>query len=313
MKSIAIRSLRRLRRAATVLISVYAITFVFIRLTPGNPFANRAPRALSERAQAEIEAQFSLDDPWYVQLLRYPLRAMRGDLGVSYSHQGQAVTDVITERLGPTSALIVGALVLGLVVGVPLGVYTALRRNSWLDHVVSAVTTVGVAIPVFVVTPILVVVLAVYTSVLPSQGWDGPASTTAIIPVVALALEPIAIIARFTRSSMVEVMSGDHIRTARARGLRHSTVVYRHGLKNAATPIATVTGLELAAMTGSVLFVEQAYNVPGLGREFLAAITARDYPVILALTLLFSVLIVVANMVVDVSYARFDPRTAEIA
>lgn len=312
MSPLAKSTLRRFGRALTVLLSVYAITFVFIRLTPGNPFANRAPRALSDEAQRQIERQFSLDDPWYIQFVRYPLRALTGDLGVSYSHQGQEVTGVIAERLAPTASLLVSALVIGLLVGIPIGIFTALRQNSWVDHVVSALTTAGVALPVFVVTPILVIVFAVYVHLLPPQGWDGLFTTTAVIPIIALSLEPIAIIARFTRSSMVEAMRSDHIRTARARGLRHSTVVYRHGLKNGATPIATVTGLEVAALTGSVLFVEQAYNVQGLGGEFLSAITARDYPVILALTLLFSVVIVVANLAVDLAYGQLDPRTVAL-
>lgn len=310
MSSDATNVARRVGRALSVLFAVYAITFVFIRLTPGNPFANRAPRALSEQAQQQIEAQFSLDDPWYVQFVRYPLHALTGDLGVSYSHQGQAVTDVIADRAGPTASLLLAAIVIGLLVGIPVGVFTALRQNSWLDHTVSTLTTAGVAVPVFVVTPVFVVLFAVYADLLPSQGWDGLLTMTAIIPVVALSLEPIAIIARFTRSSMIEVLQSDHIRTARARGLRHSTVVYRQALKNASIPIVTVTGLEVAALTGSVLFVEQAYNVPGLGSEFLAVITARDYPVILALTLLFSIVIVVANLAVDVSYGHLDPRTA---
>lgn len=299
---------RRVGRTAVVLLVVYAITFVCIRLTPGNPFASRAPRALSPEQQARLEQQFGLDDPWPVQFVRYLVRALTGDFGVSYAHQGEAVLDVILARLWPTMSLVGAALLLGVLIGVPLGVAAALRSGSWLDHLLSGVSTLGVAIPVFVATPVFVIVLSVYAGWLPAQGWDGLLSTTAIIPIVVLSLEPVAVTARFTRASMIEVLRSDHHRTARARGLAHRTVVFRFALKNGLVPVTTITGLQVAGLLGSVVLVESAYNVPGLGKEFLAAITARDYPVVMASTLFFATLIVVANLLVDIAYSRLDPR-----
>lgn len=293
-----------------VLLVVYAITFFCIRLTPGNPFASRAPRALSPEQQALLEAQFGLDDPWPVQFVRYLGQALRGNFGVSYAHQGQSVASVIADRLAPTVLLIGAALLVGLIVGIPLGIVAALRHNSWFDHVVSGVVTLGVGVPVFVATPVLVVLLAVYAGWLPAQGWNGIFSAAAIIPVLVLSLEPIAVISRFTRTSMIEVLGSDHLRTARARGLSRRSVTFKFGLKNALVPVTTITGLQVAGLIGSVVLVEQAYNVPGLGKEFLAAITARDYPVLMAATLLFALAIVVANLTVDLLYARLDPRTA---
>jgi ABC-type dipeptide/oligopeptide/nickel transport system permease component len=299
---------RRTGRTGVVLLVVYAITFVCIRLTPGNPFAARAPRALSPDQQARLERQFGLDDPWPVQFVRYLFKALRGDFGVSYAHQGEDVVDVIFARAWPTMSLVGAALLVGLVVGVPLGVAAALRNDSWFDHLLSGVSTLGVAIPVFVATPVLVILLSVYAGWLPAQGWDGLISTTAIIPIVVLALEPIAVTARFTRASMIEVLRSDHHRTARARGLARRTVVFRFALRNGLVPVTTITGLQVAGLLGSVVLVESAYNVPGLGKEFLAAITARDYPVVMAATLIFAAVIVVANLLVDVAYARLDPR-----
>lgn len=301
----------RVGRMAVVLLVVYAITFVCIRLTPGNPFASRAPRALSPDQQARLERQFGLDDPWPVQFVRYLVRALRGDFGVSYAHQGEAVLDVMLDRVWPTLLLVGAALLVGLVVGIPLGVLAALRNNSWFDHLLSAAVTLGIAIPVFVAAPMLVIVLAVYTGLLPAQGWDGLFSTSAIIPVITLAMEPLAVTARYTRTSMIEVLRSDHHRTARARGLARRTVVFRFALKNALVPVTTVTGLEVAALLGSVVLVESAYNVPGLGKEYLAAITARDYPVVMAATLLFAALIVLANLTVDIAYTRLDPRVID--
>ena len=299
---------RRAGRTGVVLLVVYAITFVCIRLTPGNPFAARAPRALSPDQQARLERQFGLDDPWPVQFVRYLFKALSGDFGVSYAHQGEDVVDVIFARAWPTMSLVGAALLVGLVVGVPLGVAAALRNDSWFDHLLSGVSTLGVAIPVFVATPVLVILLSVYAGWLPAQGWDGLISTTAIIPIVVLALEPIAVTARFTRASMIEVLRSDHHRTARARGLTRRTVVFRFALRNGLVPVTTITGLQVAGLLGSVVLVESAYNVPGLGKEFLAAITARDYPVVMAATLIFAAVIVVANLLVDVAYARLDPR-----
>ncbi|MFN6121928.1 MAG: ABC transporter permease [Actinomycetes bacterium] len=299
---------RRVGRTGVVLLVVYAITFVCVRLTPGNPFAARAPRALSPDQQARLERQFGLDDPWPVQFVRYLFRALSGDFGVSYAHQGEDVVDVIVARAWPTMSLVGAALLVGLVVGVPLGVAAALRNDSWFDHLLSGVSTLGVAIPVFVATPVLVIVLSVYAGWLPAQGWDGLISTTAIIPIVVLALEPIAVTARFTRASMIEVLRSDHHRTARARGLARRTVVFRFALRNGLVPVTTITGLQVAGLLGSVVLVESAYNVPGLGKEFLAAITARDYPVVMAATLIFAAVIVVANLLVDVAYASLDPR-----
>lgn len=301
---------RRLLGLIPLLLIVYTITFLLIAATPGNPFASRSVRALPPEVQAEIEASYGLDRPMPVQYVDYLGNAARGDFGPSYSQQGESVGEVLGPGIPTTLSLVFTAIVIGVVIGIPLGVVAANRRGRPMDHAIGMGTTLGVAVPVFVSVPVLIIVLGVYLGLVPTAGWDGLLSRSAIVPLLALAAEPAAVVAWFTRASMIEVMSSDPIRTARAQGLRRRTIRYQRGLRNGLVPVLTITGIEVAALFASVFYVEQIANIPGFGRELIAALGARDFPVIMAGTLFVTLLIALVNLLVDVAYGFADPRVS---
>jgi ABC-type dipeptide/oligopeptide/nickel transport system permease component len=299
--------LRRILRIVPVLLVVYTITFFLFKATPGSPFQIGTKPLPADTVKA-LEAQYGLDAPWYKQYVTYLWDALHGDFGPSYAKRGQTVSSILAPAIPITLELALAAFVIGSLLGVTLGMVGAVRRNTVTDYVASGSATLGVSIPAYVSVSVLIVIFGVWLKWLPVSGWNGLFSMSAIIPVVALALEPLAVVARFTRTSALDVLGSGYLQTCKARGLRRRTILFRHTMKNALIPVLTVGGLEFAALLGGSFFVESIANIPGLGRATVTALIGRDFPVIMATVLISAVAIVVVNMIVDVVYLLLDPR-----
>jgi len=303
------------RVAATVPVLVFVAVFVFamLRLTPGDPAAVLAGDNATPQQIEEIRAQLGLDEPVWTQFAIYAARLVQGDLGVSYFFN-QPVTDLIAQRIEPTLSLALVTILFTVVVAVPLGTLAAYRHGSWLDRLVMGFSVAGFSIPVFVLGYLLIWIFAVELRWLPVQGFVGireglwPFLERMILPASALSVIYIALIARITRASVLEVLGEDYVRTARAKGLAELPVVTRHALRNAAVPIVTVVGVGIALLIGGVVVTESVFNIPGLGRLTVDAVLARDYPTIQAVILLFSFLYVLINLLIDLAYLVLDPR-----
>lgn len=303
------------RIAATIPVLVFVAVFVFamLRLTPGDPAAVLAGDNATPQQIEEIRAQLGLDEPVWTQFAIYASRLVQGDLGVSYFFN-QPVTDLIAQRIEPTLSLALVTILFTVVVAVPLGTLAAYRHGSWLDRLVMGFSVAGFSIPVFVLGYLLIWIFAVELRWLPVQGFVGirdglwPFLERMILPASALSVIYIALIARITRASVLEVLGEDYVRTARAKGLAELAVVTRHALRNAAVPIVTVIGVGIALLIGGVVVTESVFNIPGLGRLTVDAVLARDYPTIQAVILLFSFLYVLINLLIDLTYLVLDPR-----
>jgi ABC-type dipeptide/oligopeptide/nickel transport system permease component len=286
---------------------VYTIIFALIHLTPGNPWDN-IDKPFPPEVLQNLEAKYHLTDPLWKQYLDYLDGVVtRFDFGPSYKRTLTA-NDIIGQFFPVSLELGAVAFVLAVIVGVTLGVISAVRQNTIVDHLAMFFSVFGVATPSFVITTLMIVVFAVDLHLVPTSGWNGLFSKDIIIPAVALALGPMAVLARFTRASMLETIRNDFVRTARAKGLRETWVIVRHALPNALIPVVTVSSVTLADLITGSFFVESICGVPGIGRYFVSTVQDRDYPVLMAVTLLYAILIWVMNLVADVSYATIDPR-----
>lgn len=285
----------------------YTLVFVLIKLTPGNPW-DTSEKPFRPEVLKALEAKYHYNDPIWKQYLSYLERIVfHFDFGPSYKRNVNA--NEIIERYFPVS-LQLGAVafVIAVVFGISLGVISAIKQNTLTDHIAMLFSVIGVATPSFVVITLMVIFLAVNLGWLPAFGWNGIFSKTIIIPALALAVGPMAVIARYTRASMLESIRMDYIRTARAKGLAERPVIIGHALKNALIPVVTVSGLALADLITGSFFVEAIYGVPGIGRYFVSTVSDKDYPVLMAVTLLFAGLIWLMNFFADVTYAVIDPR-----
>jgi len=300
--------LRRIAGAVPLVLIVYTITFVLIRSTPGNPFAARSNRTLTGDALAQIESYYGLDRPWYQQYLGYLTSAVRGDFGPSYSKQGQSVSEILCRTIGVSLTLVLAALVVAAAIGIPVGVLAAQRRGSVLDRAVSVVTSIALATPAFVIVPALTILLGVYGGLVPTGGWDGLFSASAVVPIIALAASPAAVLTSYTRASLSDALSSDFVRTAWAQGLRRRTVLWHRSLKNGSAPVLTAFGTEAAATFAAVLVVETVAGIPGFGYEMVAAFGSRDYPIVMAGTLVLATLVAASSVTADAAYAMLDPR-----
>jgi oligopeptide transport system permease protein len=299
--------IRRLLWTIPSLLVVYTLTFGLIHATPGGPW-DQSEKPLPANIIANLNKQYHLDDPLWEQYTDYLWNALHGDLGPSYRSVERRVSDVIRDTLPVSLQLGVAALLLSLLIAVPLGVISAVKQNTWIDYVASLVAVVGLATPPFVRVALLIVVFSLALRWLPTGGWDGLFSPRAIIPVLALALGPGATLSRYVRSSLLEVIRQDYTRTARAKGVGERRIVFAHALRNALIPVCTVAGVTLVTLITGAFFVEQVYEIPGIGRQFVGAVTGRDYPMILGIVLVFAVLITGMNLAIDVLYAYLDPR-----
>ena len=304
---------RRLLAMIPVMAVVAVFVFLLLRLTPGDPAAIIAGDNATSQDVAMIRARLGLDRPIAAQFVIWIASLARGDFGESFFFK-KTVAELIVERLEPTLALSVSTLLLAVLVAVPLGVLAAWKQATWIDRGVMGLSVLGFSVPVFVIGYALIYLFAIELAWLPVQGYqrlrDGVGGFVEhlVLPSVTLAIILIALIARITRASVLEVFGADHVRTARAKGLAELPVLLRHVLRNAAVPIVTVIGLAVAILIGGVVVTESVYSIPGLGRLTVDAVLARDYPTVQAVVLLFSAVYVFLNLLVDLTYALFDPR-----
>ena len=305
--------LRRVLATVPVMAIVALFVFSLLYIAPGDPAAIIAGDQASPGDIERIRQGLGLDRPFLVQFGSWLWRILHGDLGTSI-FTNLPVSSLIAQRIEPTLSLMVLTLVLTIVVAVPLGVLAAWKAGSWVDRTIMAFAVFAFSLPVFVVGYVLAFVFALQFEWLPVQGYtplaDGfwPWLQNLILPALALGCVYIALIARITRASMLEVLQQDYIRTARAKGLDQRSILFVHALKNAAVPIITVIGIGVALLIGGAVVTESVFAIPGLGRLTIDAILRRDYPVIQGIVLMFSFLYVLVNLMVDVTYTLVDPR-----
>ena len=304
---------RRLVATIPVMAIVAVMVFAMLRLTPGDPASIIAGASATSQDVAEIRTRLGLDRPIVSQFFIWIGHLLSGDLGESFFFKKQ-VADLVLDRVGPSVALSTVTILWSVLVAVPLGVVAAWKQGSWVDRVVMGFSVLGFSVPVFVIGYVLIYVFAIKLSWLPVQGYQplrdgfGGFIGHLVLPSLTLSVIYIALIARITRTSVLEVLSEDYIRTAHAKGLPNRIVLMRHALRNAAVPIVTVIGIGIALLIGGVVVTESVFSIPGLGRLTVDAVLARDYPTVQAVILLFSVVYVLLNLIVDVTYTFLDPR-----
>lgn len=305
--------LRRALATVPVLLVVAVIVFLMLRLTPGDPAAAIAGDAATPAQIEAIRAQLGLNDSLLEQFLRWGAQALHGDLGYSFYYR-MGVTQLIGQRLEPTLSVALVTTIMTVLVAVPLGVLAAWRRGSLMDRVIMSASVLGFSIPIFVAGYLFIWLFSMQWGLFPSQGYrrfaDGawPWLHHLVLPCMALAVIYTALIARVTRAAVSEALTEDYVRTARAKGISEGRMLLRHALANAAVPIVTVIGLSVAGMIGGVVVTETVFSIPGLGQLTVDAVLSRDYPLIQGITLFFSLVYVVINLLVDLSYLLLDPR-----
>lgn len=297
-----------------VMVIVALFVFLMLRLSPGDPAAVIAGDYATAEDVQRIREQLGLSEPIVVQFTRWLGQLAQGDLGTSI-FSNKPVSQLIAQRIEPTMFLALTTIVFSVLVAVPLGTIAAYRAGSWIDRVVMLFSVGGFSVPVFVLGYLLIYVLSLKLRWLPVQGYKspftegiGPFFAHITLPTLTLSVIFIALIARMTRASVIEVLEEDYVRTARAKGQSELKVLMRHALRNAAVPIITVIGIGIALLIGGVVVTESVYNIPGLGRLVLDAVLARDYPIIQGLILFFSFIYIVLNLLIDLSYSLLDPR-----
>ena len=301
-------TLQRLLWLIPTLLAMALVTFLVMHATPGSPLDPVAEGAnpLSPDAQKNLAEAYGLDKPLWEQFGIFVGKAVRGDFGQSFVYKTRTVSEILIDAF-PVSLLLGSmALVLAVTGGVTLGVLAAVYQNRSWDYVSVTVATLGVSVPNFVLAVFLIVLFSFVLPIFPTGGWNEPKDW--VLPTVTLALGPMGIIARFTRSSMVEVIRSDYIRTARAKGLAETPVILKHVLKNACIPVVTLLGPLFAAIGTGSFFVESIFRVPGMGRFFVLSMTGRDYPMIMAVILLYGGFLTLMNLAVDLVYGFIDPR-----
>jgi peptide/nickel transport system permease protein len=303
------------RLVATIPVMAVVATFVFLllRLTTGDPAAIIAGDNATGQDVAAVRTKLGLDRPIAQQFVIWLGNIARGDLGESFFFK-KKVSELILDRMEPTLSLATCTVVLAVLLAVPLGVTAAYRRGTWVDRLVMAMSVMGFSVPAFVIGYTLIYLFAIQFTWLPVQGYQrisqgfGGFIERLILPSLTLASIQVALIARITRGSVLEVLNADYVRTARAKGLADLWVLLRHVLRNAAVPIVTVIGLGVAVLIGGVVVTESVFSIPGLGRLTVDAVLARDYPTVQAVVLLFSLAYVLINLIVDLTYTVLDPR-----
>jgi peptide/nickel transport system permease protein len=303
------------RLLATIPVMGVVALFVFslLYLSPGDPAAVIAGDIATEEDIARIRASLGLDQPYLVRFGHWLWALAHGDLGISI-FTNLPVTQLIAQRVEPTVALTLCTLIVSIAIAVPLGVVAAARAGGWVDRLVMAISVMGFSVPVFVLAYLLIGLFSIQLEWLPVQGYKSisegfvPFIRHMILPSIALGIVYMALIARITRASMLDVLSQDYVRTAQAKGLAPQTVLVGHALKNAAVPVVTIIGIGVALLIGGVVVTETVFAIPGIGRLTVDAILRRDYPIIQGVTLLFSAVYVIVNLLVDLSYTLFDPR-----
>ncbi|MCR8959210.1 ABC transporter permease [Variovorax sp. CCNWLW225] len=304
---------RRILSTVPVLVIVALIVFLMLRLAPGDPAAAIVGDSGTSENIAKVREQLGLNESLPVQFVRWSGRLLQGNLGESYFMK-KTVVELIGQRIEPTVSLAAVTLVVTILVAVPLGVVAAWRHGGWLDRMLMGFSVMGFSIPAFVIGYVLIWIFALHLQWLPVQGYQrlsqGPLPWIKhlILPSITLSIIYVALIARVTRAAVAEAMTEDYIRTARAKGISEKRVLMRHALANAAIPIVTVIGIGIALLIGGVVVTETVFAIPGLGQLTVDAVLSRDFPLIQGITLFFSVVYVLVNLLIDLSYLVFDPR-----
>jgi len=299
-------AIRRLAGAIPTLFVIVTAAFFLMRLAPGGPFDDE--QTLPPEIEANLEAAYGLDRPVLVQYGNYLAGLVRGDLGPSFRYRDFSVSDLIAQGLPVTLKIGIAALALAVIAGVLLGLLAGARRNSPADHAVMGVAIAGIAVPNFVVAPLLALVFGVHLGWLPVGGWQRGELRYAILPVITLALPFVAYIARLTRGSLLEVLQLPHIRTARAKGLSERRILWRHAFKPAILPVVSFLGPAAGALLTGSLVVEQVFGLPGVGRHFVQGAVNRDYTLVMGMVVFYAALILLLNLLVDLAYGWLDPR-----
>lgn len=296
--------LQRVLYMILTLFIVVSVTFFLMKLIPGTPFS--AASKLSPDQLLIMKQKYGLDKPVPVQYANYIMNMFKGDLGVSFQFGGTSVTTLLAQRIGPSATLGFEAMIVGSILGIILGVFAALKQNTWVDYGATFIAVAGKSIPSFVFAGLLQFYIAVKLGWLPVMFWNGPSYT--VLPTLALAMFPISIAARFMRTEMIDVLGSDYITLAKAKGASNFQISVKHALRNALIPVITVLGpLAVSLMTGS-LVIEQIFAIPGLGEQFVKSIAVNDYPVIMGTSILFAAAFVAVILVVDILYGVIDPR-----
>ena len=296
--------IKRIFNAFIVLWIVITITFFLMHAIPGGPFT--ADKSLPPYVLHSIEERYKLNDPLYKQYGDYLCNLVQGDLGPSFKYPGRSVNDIIKDGFPVSFKLGIEAILIAIIIGIPAGILAGVKKDKWQDRAVNFFTTLGVAVPSFVVAALLIYVLSTKLHLLPAAMWNG--WRYEIMPALALSGMPMSFIARLTRSSMLDILSQDYIKTARAKGLSWSKVLIKHALPNSLIPVVTYLGPMTASILTGSFVIETIFAIPGLGQYFVTSIYNRDYTVILGVTIFYSVIVIVLNMVVDLLYPLLDPR-----
>ena len=296
--------IRRVLWLIPVLFVVSLITFTFMHAVPGGPWSFEKP--LNAGTVRRLNEMYHLNDPVWLQYVTWLLGVIRLDFGPSFRYTDRTVNDILADGWFTTFSLGLMAFGASVLIGIPLGIFAALGHNRWPDYVATAISMIGIATPSFVLAILLIVIFSVGLDWFPSRGWKGP--DTWVLPVIALAGYQIAQIARYTRASMLEVTRKDYVRTAHSKGVRHTAVVVRHMVRNALIPVITILGPIFAFLVTGSFIVENFFGIPGIGRNYIAAIGGRDYSMIMATTIIYAFAVAFLNLIVDVLYAYIDPR-----
>jgi oligopeptide transport system permease protein len=295
---------KRLGEALITIWFIATMTFMLLRVLPGGPFDTE--KAMLPEIKAAIERKYKLDAPLFEQYLNYLGNLAQGDLGQSYKYLGRNITEILAESLPASVQLGVYSLLLSYIIGIPFGVLAARFHNRWPDHLMMAMAISGVSLPSFLVAPILILLFCFGLGWFEPALWQGPAYY--VLPTIVLGTRSAAVIARLVRASVLEVIRSDYIRTGRAKGLSERVLLFKHVLRNSLIPVLTFSGPLVAGIITGSFVVEQIFAVPGIGKHMVLSVSNRDYPLILGTTLVFSAILVICNLVVDLLYAYVDPR-----
>lgn len=283
---------------------IMTLSFVVMKLLPGSPFKNQDK--LTDQQLEVLMEHHRLNDPVPVQFFHYVVDFFQGDLGMSFQFKNQGVTDIILDRIQPSALLGLEAILIGIVFGLALGIFSGLKHNTFWDYSTTTLSVIGISVPAFVFAGFMQYIFAVKLGWLPVAYWEG--WEYHIMPALSLSFVVTSTIARFIRMEMLEVLNQDYMKTAKAKGLTHSAVVIKHGLKNTLIPVITIMGpLTISILTGS-LVIEKIFAIPGVGEQFVTSITTNDYPMIMGLTLLYAALFIVIVFIIDLMYGIIDPR-----
>lgn len=296
--------IQRLGYSLLTLVIIASLTFFLMQLLPGSPYNNQ--EKLSEVQREALDERYGLNEPLPVQFVKYMGRLVQGDLGISFQFTGRSVNDIIGERIAPSAQLGFQAILFGSIVGLILGIIAALKHNTYWDYGAMVIAVLGISIPSFVFAGLLQYFVGVKLQWLPVAFWNGFEYT--ILPTLALSVFVIATVARFMRTEMLDVLGQDYIVTAKAKGISQLAVVVKHTVRNALIPVITVLGPLVVSLLTGTLVIETIFGIPGIGQQFILSIMVNDYPVIMGLTLFYSVLFITVVFIIDILYGIIDPR-----